>query len=404
ENPYELKQREGLAYLWDASLYNGRYYLYFSPVPILLFVLPFRVVSGGLPSDELTAAFFFVWAFLASVAFAWRALRHSEARQLPFPLWVLLIGTGTIVPWVLLEVRVYEVASACLTAMAATWAFTLLRFLERPTVRTAAWMGLFLALTIAAKPNMIVLLVVAAAAMWKQRRKLAAIALVPVLVIGSAYAIYNYARFQSPFETGITYQLTIVPMKNYTPCRLCTASDASRFFNTLLQYLSLPPKFMSDFPFVDLRWNDVDKNISFPATPEQVGGIAAITPLTMVGTALIALLFLARRTSGAPPRAAMLLMAAAWLVLLTLSTCLWLTARYSLDYWGLMLLASVIGIEQGLTFLREMDVSVRPLRALIALLACYSIVTGLLLGFTGRRGAFKRQNPELFFRIEQSLR
>ncbi|HYO77453.1 MAG TPA: hypothetical protein VE010_13410, partial [Thermoanaerobaculia bacterium] len=78
ENPYELKQREGLAYLWDASLYNGRYYLYFSPVPILLFVLPFRVTSGGLPSDELSAAFFFVWAFLASVAFAWRALRHAE--------------------------------------------------------------------------------------------------------------------------------------------------------------------------------------------------------------------------------------------------------------------------------------------------------------------------------------
>ncbi|HEY0160928.1 MAG TPA: hypothetical protein VGF28_26830 [Thermoanaerobaculia bacterium] len=399
ENPYLLEQRASLpGYMWDASLYNRKYYLYFSPVPVLLFVIPFKLVATKYPSDELTAAVFCAWAFLASVAFLWRAGMRS-------PLWVLLAGVGGIVPFFLLEIRVYEVAAACGLAMGATWAYTLLRFLQVPSPRTAFLMGLFLGLTIATRPNMIVLLPVALLALWKQRRRVVAFALVPVFVIGSAYAVYNYARFGSPFETGLRYQLTAVPMQNETPCRLCNRSDLTRFFNTLMHYTVFPPKFFSVFPFVDMRFNDLDMTVSFPAIPEQVAGIAAITPLTMLGTALGALLLLARRAAAPPPaRAAVLLLAAAWIVLLALSTCRWVTARYSLDFYALMVLGTIVAVEHGLVFLKEAGVMTRPIRAFVVLLACYSIVTGLLLGFMGRTNAFKRMNPARFEAIEKMVR
>lgn len=397
ENPYLLEQRANLLYIWDASLYERKYYLYFSPVPVLLFVLPFRLAAGGYPGDELTAVVFCAWAFLASVAFLWRARKRS-------PLWVLVAGLGTIVPFFLLEIRVYEVAAACGLAMGATWAYTLLRFLQVPSPRSAALMGLFLGLTIAARPNLIVLLPVALLALWKQRRRVVAFALVPVFVIGSAYAIYNYARFGSPFETGLRYQLTAIPMLNETPCRLCTRSDATRFFNTLMHYTLFPPKFFSGFPYVDLRFNDVDPTVSFPVIPEQVAGIFAITPLTMLGTALGALLILARRAASPEVRAAALLLAAAWLVMLTLSTCRWVTARYSLDFYALMVLGTIVATGRGLAYLRETGVMTGPVRAVIVLLACYSIVTGLLLGFTGRNNAFKRLNPERFEAVAKMVR
>jgi hypothetical protein len=35
-NPYDYHNREGLGYLWDASLYRGKYYLYWGPVPALV--------------------------------------------------------------------------------------------------------------------------------------------------------------------------------------------------------------------------------------------------------------------------------------------------------------------------------------------------------------------------------
>jgi hypothetical protein len=397
ENPYLVEQRAGIpSYMWDASLYNRKYYLYFSPVPVLLFVIPFRLVASKYPSDELTAVVFCAWAFLASAAFLWRAGVRSA-------MWALLAGVGTIVPFFLLEIRVYEVAAACGLAMGATWAYTLLRFIQVPSPRSAALMGLFLGLTIATRPNMIVLLPVALLALWKHRRRVVVFALMPVFAIGSAYAIYNYARFGSPFETGMRYQLTALPMQNETPCRLCTRSDATRFFNTFMHYTLFPPKFFSTFPYVDMRFNDVDLKVSFPVIPEQVAGIAAITPLTLLGTALGALLFLGRRAATPPVRAAVLLLTASWIVLLALSTCRWVTARYSLDFYALMLLGTIVAVEHGLVFLREAGVMTRPIRALIVLLACYSIVTGLLLGFTGRNNAFKRLNPQRFEAIEKMV-
>jgi len=397
-NPYELAGRQGLPYPFDASLFENKYYLYFSPVPLLLFTIPFAWLSRGWPSDPLMATFFCAWSFLASVAFA----RRVNAR--PLPLWVLLIGVGNIVPFFLGDIRVYEVASACGMAMGATWAYTLLRFMEKPSIRTAALMGTFLALTIATRPNTIVLMLIAAAAAFLVNKRLIVAAMVPVAIVGIAYGAYNYARFRTPFETGLSYQLSVKPMQDEVPCRLCTRSDFGRFFNTAAHYIALPPKFLATFPWAGLRYNDVDQRVSFPALPEQVGGFATVTPLTMIASSFALLLLLAKRASGAQLRASLLLLAGAWIVMLTLSTCRWVTARYSLDFYALLLLGSILAIEHGLALLRDAGVSVRPLRWLFAALALYSILTGIFLGLNGPRGVFQERNPAMFSRLARVLR
>jgi hypothetical protein len=405
-DPYIFDARKDIPYMWDVSLYKGKYYLYFSPVPVLLFTIPYRLVSGGYPGDDLSSLVFCAWAFLAAVAFLWRVKQRS-------PLFILLVGLGSVFPFVLVETRIYEVASFCAMAMAVTWAYMLLRFFETPTPRWAALMGLFLGLTIVTRPNTIVLLAIAACALWKEQRRAIIAALIPLVLLGSAAATYNYIRFGSPFETGMSYQLTAVPMQHERPCSLCTRAEGMRFMNTFMHYVFFPPKYVSKFPYADLRWNDVDPTVSFPVVSEQVGGIVALTPVTMLGTLVAALLLLARRAessilnpqSSIPSvRTAMLLLAAAWLVLLTLSTCRWLNVRYSLDFYALMLLGALVMVEQGLVWLREAGVRTAPLRAFIALVACYSIVTGVLLGFNGRNGVFKRLNPERFEAIRRMVR
>ena len=35
-NVYDVRQRSGIDYIWDASYYNGKYYLYWGPVPAWL--------------------------------------------------------------------------------------------------------------------------------------------------------------------------------------------------------------------------------------------------------------------------------------------------------------------------------------------------------------------------------
>lgn len=50
-NPYDPAQRQGIYYLWDRALYNGKYYSYFGVTPILTVYYPFYLAMHSLPSE-----------------------------------------------------------------------------------------------------------------------------------------------------------------------------------------------------------------------------------------------------------------------------------------------------------------------------------------------------------------
>lgn len=371
-NAYDFGARDahGLAWeMWDASLYNGRFYLYFSPVPVVLFYLPFRLIGGGYPSDPLAATFFLSWAFLASVAF----LRRAEAR----PAWILVVGLANVAPYMLGFVRAYEVAVAAGMAMTATFAYMLLRWYESQQTKHAVWAGLWLALAMATRPNLIVLGLVFVYVLRRHRRALA-FALIPLIAVGGAMMLFNYARFSNPFELGITYQISYAPMWRAAPCSLCDMPTAIRFVNNTVHYVFWAPRFMSEFPYVAMQKNALDPSISFAGGAEEILGVAALNPLTLLGS-FVALALLSRRER--PLRAAVAVMACAWLVLFGLATCRWVTARYALDFMLLMTVASVVCIEQARALL---PARTRVLGVVLGGVALYSIATALLLGFTAR--------------------
>jgi hypothetical protein len=45
-NPYDPASRGDVEVLHDASLYRGKYYIYFGPVPVISLFLPFTVLTG----------------------------------------------------------------------------------------------------------------------------------------------------------------------------------------------------------------------------------------------------------------------------------------------------------------------------------------------------------------------
>lgn len=384
-DPYLPELRKAAPSLHDASYFEGRYYLYFTPLPALLAYIPVKVIAGRYPSDAVVGTLFAVCAFLAQAAFVLRALKE-KGTWLPRWLWLLFVGAGNITLFILVDVWMYEVAALCGAMFTSFWAYALLRFNEHASWRSAALLGTFLALSIVSRPTLLILGVVTLFALrrWRDAVALA----VPLLVVGSMYAAYNYARFRSPFETGQQYQLTNVPLRDFPACRLCTGPELGRFFNSVNQYLFRAPAVNARFPFVSLSYNEYDPSVMFPAKHEEVGGVLAVIPLTMMG----ALLLLLARTRH---RTATLLTVAGWLTMFGLSTCAWITARYELDFIPAMVLGSVLAIETGLTQLN----ATRLARAVVALLAVYSIAIGTLLGFTGRTQAFSRFNPELFQRV-----
>ena len=406
--PYDFKARGGINYLWDASYLNGKYYLYASPLPALLGYMPLRLLRGAYPPDVLIAAVFSVWAFLAALAFTRRALVLSGRRPLiPFALWVLFIGLGNVVMFVLTTVHMYEVAVMTGMAMTATWAFALLKFGEAPTRGRAVWVSVWLALSIAARPNLGLLLIVTAfviiAATRRRKPSVKAILafFAPLAVVATAMLWYNMARFGNPLEFGVRYQLTHVSMENRKVCSLCSLPELTRFGNNVVHYVFWPPQIRSTFPFLDARPAWLDLAVSWP-TPggvtEQIVGIAPVAPLMMLGTffGILLMLGLSRGPLDGGTRAAIQIMASGWLILFGLSSCWWVVARYSLDFMMLMGASTVVCIEAGLTNLRSIGVRILPLRLAVGALACYSIAMGLLLGFVGPGDAFKRANPATF--------
>src|SRR4030042_2737920 len=61
QDPYRIGSRKGIPYLWDASLYEGRYYLYWGPVPALV-LLPMQALLARVRVPDIYLAFGFVCA------------------------------------------------------------------------------------------------------------------------------------------------------------------------------------------------------------------------------------------------------------------------------------------------------------------------------------------------------
>ncbi|HEX2123272.1 MAG TPA: hypothetical protein VHL59_16695 [Thermoanaerobaculia bacterium] len=404
-DPYDPNVRHfyGAPYLWDASYFDGKYYLYFTPLPALLFYLPFRLLRGAYPPDGLAAAFFGTWAFVMCVAAAWRALA-GRRLHVPFSLWVLMIGLGNVVPLTLIYVRVYELAILCGMAMSATWGYALVRFLESGSARRAVWMGFWLAMAIAARPNLAVLLLPTLLVLpWRKWRVLVGCA-VPLAIVGAMVMSYNYARFRSITEFGVTYQLTFAPMRDHRVCSLCDAPEAFRFFNNTMHYVWWAPPIRSDFPYVGVSYNALDPSVTFPGgVVEPMLGVGPVNPLTLIAALLAVLMLFHRRPRDHATRSGLWLLAASWLVLFGLATCWYIVARYALDFELLMIVATVILIEAGITFLDEAGVMVWPLRIGAIVVALYSILLGVFLGFTGPQSAFEKTNPERYKTLYEAL-
>jgi hypothetical protein len=391
--------RAGAWALWDTSFYRGRYYMYWTAVPVFLLYIPFRLIAHGYPSEGFASTFFAAWAFMAAVMFVRRALADRKSR-VPLPVWLLLLGVGNFIPFVLVFSRTYEVANLTGTAMGATWAWALLRFLQSPTRRHAFWMGLWLGLAIAARPNVGVLVVPAAVAFLavekSERRRTAIAAFVPLATISLLLIAYNVARFGEPFEFGTKYQITVLSMRDQKVCSLCTPAEFARFANNTVQYLWAPLGVWSQFPFAVAQRAQLDPTTMFPAETEQTAGVGSMIPLTMVGSVAALVLASLRQRTDTAARAAILVMAGGWLVMFGLAACWFIVARYTLDFTLLMTMASVVCIESALALIAPLVRRPALLTATVVLLACYSMAFGLALGFEGKDGAFRKQNPAVY--------
>jgi hypothetical protein len=216
-NPYD-PIRNAEYRLHDASLYRGKYYLYFGPTPALVLFLPFKVLTGSHLPSRVAVALFCAGGFACSCALFFLL---AKLEKWDIPAWfasavVISLGTAPGVIFLLAHTSFYEVA------IAAGYCFVMAGFLlaayslgqRRPRVSSLAGAGLCFGLAVGCRPNYapFTMLMVVLVTLWIRSPKMPALAYVgPVVLCGVLLAVYNYARFQNPFEFGLRYQLYAKP-------------------------------------------------------------------------------------------------------------------------------------------------------------------------------------------------
>ncbi len=349
KDPYRPGQQVSQTLL-DASLYQGRFYLYYGPGPAVLLMLPWRILTGReLPQRLAVAAF-------GAVGLAALALLLASVRRRHFPRasGAALAGAfacAALASWLPVVIRrplFWELP--IVAAVACLWwsLFFLWKFHDSGgRARWAVAAGASLAFMMASRVTCIfsaaailaLLLVPPAGAAfpaWRWRPFAAASAV--VTAAGLALLAYNHARFGRWLEFGQSYQLWGDDYRN-----MSFLSARYVPFN-LRMYLFSVARPSPYFPFVQPAL-PLDGPPGYMGIDEMYGVVFA-APVQFAGLFALAWAARGRREPGLRALLATLAGASAAAVLAAGVLLAWggACSRYVAEFWAGWTAVSAVGI------------------------------------------------------------
>ncbi len=393
-NPFDYRQRGDIPIIWDASYYQGKYFLYWGPVPAIL-IYPVKALFH-IPVGDTQLTLFFIIGIMAVQAglimlIFRRWFAHLPAGLVIAPLLALTFNVPVL--WLMPRPSIYEAAIA---GGQFFWLLGLaLSFMgfDSRNHQSALFFaaGLSWAAAVGSRANLavpigagLVILLVIFFARPAIRRA--------CLFGGLAFALgmaalgwYNFARFGSLLETGYSYQLTgpaavsVVNGKLFSPAYV---------FPNLYNIFLRPMMIDSEFPFFHSPWLTESMwpfFIKLPANyyySEPISGLLITSPFVVFLTGIFGKRI--RRHSEIH----LLLVSAGFSILVSMA---FITSfmRYLLDFSPTLLLLAAIGFWNA-------GEKSSVCRTAGMLLAIWGVICGLLLGLAGPNNNFLNNNPALF--------
>jgi len=384
ENPFDPEHNED-ARLHDASLFEGRYYVYFGPAPVLSAYLPWRVLTGTDLPDRWASAFFLSGGCLFLLGIYFSAIRPFANPPPPLVVFACACALGFTTGAFFLVTRavVYEVALASAFFWMAAAVFFALRALRAD--RAPGWFaaaGACVGMAMASRHSFVLpgavlglligLFLLRSPRPWAVRfRGLAAFAL-PAAVFGILLLAHNQARFGDPAEFGHNFQIGVVD-----PATVEFLSPENFGYNAFVQTLHLPA-FVPEFPFVSLKKQRISCPIPRPAghiRTEEAAGFLVANPYLLL---LLIFPFLPGRKERARPPEFLWLAAAVLLIgvvnFVVIAFFSYASLRYWLDYLPWLVLLFCIAWTRT-----DESLSMRGTRWSLRIIACLLIAASLLV-------------------------
>lgn len=437
EDPYSLSAWQGIPVLWDASLFRGRYFLYWGPVPAVLLALPkiaFDVEIADLPIVFAATSAILIFSTLILV-FIWR---RTFAARLPHWLLlagVLLAGFGLPLLWVLSSPNIYEaaVASGMAFFLGGVYAALPALFSETTSRPRLVLAGAMWALAVGSRAVLLIPTIAFAAVIVVRllkgghptRASAVASLVIPLVVGATLLGWYNFDRFGNPLETGFRYQLT---GRDET---LNGVFDPRYLIPNTYNYLLRSFRTLSVFPFLKPIWGveevpylsaNLPSSLSTPQiyTPQLASGILVSTPAHLFAVFLAWWVLCGQTaagdTAGKTPvridrtlsrpalRSSMAaLLIVALLAFLPVGLYHWNGNRFLMDFMPLVAVLSVVGAWIAVERNRSPTASRIVIRTLVAATILVSALVAFLLAVSGDQLRFEKLNPALFEWITRAL-
>lgn len=289
QNPYDPVENAPVR-LHDISFYKGKFYLYYGVTPVVVLYLPYRLLTGKRLPENYAAVFFTFGSVIWALLFMFH-VHKTYFNQVP--LWMLYLSVAVLGfanggPYNLIEPLMYQNAitsGAFFSTGAVYWAS-----LSISRTKPAFWMiilaSFFMGFAIGARPFLFMFAVILLPLIWLKltwkknidktfKYKLLLSMFIPLGICLFLLAIYNYLRFENPFEFGFYYQMAGL-----------NTHDLKFFYlgNLLpgLYYLLFEkPHFNYDLPFIHIANRYLPSGITWPSfyVLELIVGVLYSIPL-----------------------------------------------------------------------------------------------------------------------------
>lgn len=407
----EAQKETGESYLFDVAYYDGHYYVYFGVVPVLIFYLPFYLITGAnFPTaiGVLVACIAFV---LGCSALLDRFARY-HFKRVSLGLYLLLqiplvMCCGVLY---LLKFPTFYSLPIMLGLAFSVWGlyFWMKGRLSKNPGRWYLLGSLCMALVLGCRPQLLVLSLVAFPLFWrlfitekhlftpKGAREFACL-LAPYFVVAAGLLWYNYARFGSPLNFGANYNLTVNDMTK-------RGFVFGRFAPAIFAYFLQPPSVSGVFPYLQAApfettyMGQTIKEVTF-------GGILACLPLLWVlpFSKRILQMRMAQRSTRTIAGVILVLLSAGVLVALVDAQMAGILQRYYADFSFMFLAAVVLLIFIVNENLDPATTSHKLLLKVLIVLVTVSVLYSVLLCFVPETGWYSDIYPWAYQALIESV-
>jgi hypothetical protein len=244
----------------DASLFKGKYYMYFGATPALLTLIPYRLITGYHLSLNFAVFALVAVGFIANVLI-YKSIRdrYFNFKNKPVEITsVSLLAFGSSTPTLVFNPGMYELALAA-GYLCISIALLALNQALHNKKNVCPWIliaSFCIGISVGCRPTYVlvlpILLMPSALHLINKKNninpsyiyKQAKAAIIPAVLIGLGLMSYNFSRFENPLEFGFKYQQNAL-MSSDLPF-----VQSNFIWPNLNWYYLTPPVLSPHFPYV----------------------------------------------------------------------------------------------------------------------------------------------------------